>query len=72
MILMTMDAKKFELLARLLRSRGPVRAAAKLVLVDGKRNADAARETGVSTQSVSNTVQRFRSEDEAIRQVYLG
>ena len=52
---MTNDS--FEALASLLRLRqGPQRDAAKLVLVQGKLQADAAREMGIERQALNNTL----------------
>lgn len=52
-----MTGEQFEALAQLLRLRaGPASAAARLVLVDGLRPAQAAACAGCSPQSVSNTL----------------
>jgi len=56
-----MTGEQFGALARLLRLRpGPASAAARLVLVDGLRPAQAADRTGCSPQSVSNTLAACR------------
>ena len=56
-----MTGEQFEALAKLLRLRaGPASAAARLVLVDGLRPAQAAASTGCSPQSVSNTLSACR------------
>lgn len=56
-----MTREQFEALARLLRLRaGPASAAARLVLVDGLRPAQAATRAGCSPQSVSNTLSACR------------
>lgn len=56
-----MKPEAFEALAALLQARnGPAKEAARLVLVDGVRPADAARQTGLSAASVSNALARFR------------
>lgn len=65
---MTLD--QFEVIAKLIRSREPVKTAAKFVLVDGMSNIDAATEMELSAQSVSNTVSRFRAAHEEIRRAY--
>lgn len=65
-----MTLEQFELLALLLRSRGPTKEAARMVLLSGASGADAARQTGLKPQSVSNTVQRFRHADSAVREAY--
>lgn len=66
-----MNIAEFALIAKLLRSKEPVKTAAMLVLVDGKTGVEAAEATGVSTPSVSNSVKRFRYADAEIRRVYL-
>ena len=65
-----MTPDQFEVIAELIRSREPVKTAAKFVLVDGMSNIDAATEMGLSAQSVSNTVSRFRATDVKIRSAY--
>jgi hypothetical protein len=51
----------FDALADLLRLRaGPAQVAARLVLVDGMRPADAAREAGCTPQSAANTLAACR------------
>lgn len=57
-----MTAEQFAALARLLRLRtGPARECARLVLVDGLRQVDAARATGLSEQGAANAVRRVRA-----------
>lgn len=52
-----MTSTQFDALAQLLRLRaGPQQAAARLVLVDGKAQADAARLAGVSPSALGNTL----------------
>lgn len=65
-----MTADQFDVLARLTRAREPAKTAAGLVLLDGVAPADAARETGLSPQSVSNTVGRYREFDASVRAAY--
>lgn len=56
-----MTPAAFDALATLLQTRqGAARDAARLVLVDGVRPADAARQTGLSAASVSNALARYR------------
>lgn len=63
---MTDDA--FTALAKLLSMReGPAREAARLVLVEGMRQADAARLAGCSPQSVANALTRARAGMELVR-----
>lgn len=57
-----MTHESFAALAQLLRLRqGPQREAARLVLVDGMRQADAARAVGVSPSALGNTLRACRS-----------
>lgn len=63
--------EQFEVLAQLTRAREPAKTAARLVLLNGVAPADAARETGLSPQSVSNVVGRYRKFDAAARLAYL-
>lgn len=65
-----MTEEVFELIALLLRSRGPVRAAARMVLVDGTLNPAAISATGVSGSSLSNALTRYRQTDEKIKKAY--
>ena len=65
-----MTEEVFELIAMLLRSRGPVRDAARMVLVDGNPNQVAISTTGVSASSLSNTLTRYRQTDEKIKRAY--
>lgn len=62
--------EQFEVLAQLTRAREPAKTAARLVLLDGVAPADAARETELSPQSVSNVVGRYRKFDAAVRVAY--
>lgn len=56
-----MTGEQFDALAQLLRLRaGPASAAARLVLVDGLRPAQAAARAGCSPQSVSNALATCR------------
>ena len=56
-----MTPERFDALAALLRLRfGPAQVAARLVLVDGLRLADAAREAGCTAQSAANTLAACR------------
>jgi hypothetical protein len=60
----------FELIALVLRSRGPVRTAVRIVLVDGKPNPIAISITGVSAASLSNSLTRYRRTDAKIKKAY--
>ena len=61
---------KYDLLARLRRSRGKSRKAVRRVLVDGWRNVDAARRYGVEAQTVNEVVLRFRNTEKRMKQIY--
>jgi len=62
--------KQFDLIADLISAKEPTRTAAFMVLVRGKGNQDAISETGLSAQSVSNTLGRFRRTHKAISSIY--
>lgn len=57
-----MTTASFQALSQLLRLRqGPQREAARLVLVDGVRQADAARMAGCSASALGNTLRTCRA-----------
>lgn len=57
-----MTEKQFEALAKLIRLRGGVsQEAARLVLVDGIQQAEAARVLNATPQSVANVIRRCRA-----------
>lgn len=56
-----MHMSQFECIAKLIRSKEPARSAAMMVLVMGWSAKSTVRLTGLKTQSVWNTCQRFRS-----------
>lgn len=62
--------KQFDLIAKLIQSKEPPKTAAFMVLVKGKGNQEAIAATGLSAQSVSNTLGRFRRTHKAISDVY--
>lgn len=55
-----MSEIQFQVVADLLRSREPVRSAVRLVLVMGHPTKYAADFTGLTAQSVSNALRRYR------------
>lgn len=61
---------QFDVIAELISSREPTKSAVRRVLVDGLAPADAAREFGITPQSVSNTLRRFRDADALIQKAY--
>lgn len=65
-----MTTDQFNVLAQLTRAREPAKTAARRVLLDGVAPADVARETGLSPQSVSNVIGRYRKFDAAVRVAY--
>lgn len=56
---MKMTPQQFDLLAQLLRSKEPVTTGARLVLLHGVPNAEAARTAGATPQSVHRAAKRF-------------
>ena len=67
-----MTLEQFEVIAKLLRSKEPVKTAVRLVLVDGMTKAEAAREAGVSPASCNNSVVRYQAADMEIKLAYVG
>lgn len=65
-----MTGAEFDVLARLTRGREPARAAARLVLVEGAKQADAAREFGMTASALGNSVRRYRAFDALVREAY--
>ena len=65
-----MTPKQFDLIAELIRSRDPAKKAAKLVLVHGLSNQEAAQTMGLLKTSVSATVLRFKATADKIAKVY--
>lgn len=61
---------QFNLIAKLIKSRAPAKSGAYLVLVKGKNNPDAYAEAGISPQSLSNTLGRFRRVHKEIEAIY--
>lgn len=62
--------KQFDLIAKLIQSKEPPRTAAFLVLVRGKTNQEAIAATGLSPQSVSNALRRYRRTHKELLSVY--
>jgi len=65
-----LNAKQFETLAKLLRSDGPSKEAARLVLVEGKTVMEAVAATGALQPNVSRSVARFREKHRLIAEGY--
>ncbi len=65
-----MTNESFEALAALLRLRdGPQREGARLVLVEGQTQADAARALGIDRRGLNNTLQACRAGIERAKKV---
>ena len=69
---MTMTAKQFELLAKLLQSKEPVKSGARLVLLHNLPNVEAARIAGSTPQSVHRSVKRFIEVKDEVCKVFGG
>jgi transposase len=65
-----MDAKQFESIAKLIRSRDPSREGARLVLVEGLTRKAAAEQLGVTGETISKAVRRVKDADSVIRHGY--
>lgn len=63
--------EQFEVVARLLKTKEPVRTAARMVLLHGEKTTVAAALTGIHQPSVSRAACRIRREHEAIVKAYL-
>lgn len=67
-----MTQAQFEVVAELLRSREPVRTAARLVLVEGVTTKDAAGAAGMQPNAVSNALSRYRNAHSKLLVAYDG
>lgn len=69
---MGMTGEQYDALVNLMRGNpdSPANRAARRVLVDGIKQADAKRETGVSRDTVSKAVRRYSEADQLIQWVY--
>ncbi|AJE97271.1 TrfB-related DNA-binding protein [Pandoraea apista] len=67
-----MTPEQFEVIAKLLRSQEHVANAVRRVLVEGCPPSEAAREGGISPQSMSNALSRYRAAHEDIAAAYPG
>jgi hypothetical protein len=66
-----MTDQQFTLLAELLRmTSGPITTAARLVLVTGERQADAAREAGCLPNNLARAVARLQEAHNKISELY--
>lgn len=67
-----MTQAQFEVVAELLRSREPVRTAARLVLVEGVTTKDAAGAAGMQPNAVSNALSSYRNAHSKLLVAYGG
>lgn len=67
-----MTRAQFNVVAELLRSREPVRTAARLVLVEGATTKDAAEAAGMQPNAVSNALSRYRNAHKKLLVAYGG
>lgn len=65
-----MTEEQFDFIARLLRSKDPAREGAKLVLIHGVPNAEAARTLQTTPQTVQRAAKRIAEEHERAKQLY--
>ena len=65
-----MEAKQFDALTKLIRSRDPSREGARLVLVEGLTRKAAAERLGIAGETISKSVRRIREADGIIRNGY--
>ena len=62
--------EQFDAVGDLIRSRGPAREAARMVLVDGWSTSEAAAANGLTSQSVSNALRRYRTAHKKLCDAY--
>lgn len=62
--------KQFDVIAELVRAQDPPKTAVAMVLVKGKANHYVVKKTGVSAQSLSNSIGRFRRAHQLILKAY--
>ena len=67
----TIALAQFNVVAKLLRSREPVKTAARLVLVEGHARKEAMAATGVSGSAISHAVTRYREAHRLIVGAYI-
>lgn len=63
--------EQFNLIAKLIKSRDPAKRGARLVLVEGMSNTEAYTDAGISPQSLSNTLGRYRKTKRDIEAAFL-
>lgn len=62
--------EQFDLLAKLLKSRGPVLTGVELVLFHNQTNAEAAREAGCTPQALHRSTKRFLELHQELKEVF--
>lgn len=67
---MTISQKQFDFLTRLMRCTGKAQEGARLVLVKGEHNADAARAVGATPQAVHRLSKRIAEEHETALRLF--
>lgn len=67
---MKMTEAQFDFIARLIRSKDPARQGAKLVLIHGVPNAEAARSIQATPQTVHRAAARIAEEHKEARKLY--
>lgn len=65
-----MNPAAFDAIATLIRSRGPSRDGARLVLVDGLSRKDAAHRLGIAGTTISKAIRRIRDAEAIILAAY--
>lgn len=65
-----MTEEQFNLIVKLIRSTGPSRQAAKLILIDNMRPADAARQCSCSPQAAGQSAKNIDAAYQDIRRVF--
>jgi hypothetical protein len=65
-----LNKAEFDLIVKLIKARKPAIDAARIILVNGGSSAEACITTGLSAQSLCNTLARYRNTHAAICSVY--
>jgi TrfB plasmid transcriptional repressor len=68
---MKMTEAQFDFIARLMRSKDPARQGAKLVLLHGVPNAEAARALKTTPQTVQRAAKRIAEEHQEATRLFL-
>lgn len=65
-----MTESQFNLIATLTRSRDPIKSAVRMVLLEGQKSRVVLIRTGLSAQSLSNALSRYRAAHTKILAAY--